>query len=195
MGDPSKSLLQSASAHAENGVSKDQVLLHNARYCDSRAVPGQLMYNWILMSVAFSVNHATVTAMVGLASQNLQDLGNLQNALLYLFYTLTALLASKSIVGYTGAKGGILLGLGMYICYVGSFILADSCPSIKRPAAITGGCLGGVAAGFLWTAQFAYFGENADLYAEVSCQSCPGHPVTGCTLPVTSAADRVAVGA
>lgn len=131
------------------------------------------MYNWVLMSVAFSVNHATVTAMVSLASQNLQDLGNLQNALLYLFYTLTALFASKSIVGATGAKGGIILGLGMYICYVASFIIADSVPSIKRPAAIIGGSLGGIAAGFLWTAQFAYFGENANLYAEVRSTESP----------------------
>ena len=120
------------------------------------------------MSIAFSINHATVTAMVGLASANLKDLGNLQNALLYLFYTFTALLASKSIVGATGAKGGIVAGLGMYMLYVGSFILADTVPSIKRPAAIIGGCLGGIAAGFLWTAQFAYFGENVNLYAEVT---------------------------
>ena len=128
----------------------------------------QYFRNFMMMSLAFSINHATVTAMVSLASSNLADLGNLQNALLYLFYTFTALLASKTIVNMTGAKGGIVAGLGMYMFYVGSFILADSVPSIKRPAAIIGGILGGIAAGFLWTAQFAYFGENADLYAEVN---------------------------
>jgi len=129
----------------------------------------QLPRNFMIMAIAFSVNHATVTAMIALASSSLgKDLGNLQTALLYLFYTLTALFASKSIVSYTGGKYGIVSGLGLYVFYVASFIIADTCPSLRTPAAVIGGSIGGIAAGFLWTAQFVYFGANVELYAEVA---------------------------
>jgi len=129
----------------------------------------QLVTNFLTMSVCFSVNHATVTAMVGLASANLgSETGNLQTALLYSFYTLTALLAAKSIVSFTGDKYGIVAGLALYVVYVASFIVADKVPSIKKFSACLGGSIGGVAAGFLWTAQFSYFGKNAALYAQAN---------------------------
>jgi len=129
----------------------------------------QIVVNFMTMSVCFSINHATVTAMVGLASANLgSETGNLQTALLYSFYTLTALLAAKSIIGYTGDKYGIFAGLALYVVYVASFIVADKVHSIKKFSACLGGSIGGVAAGFLWTAQFSYFGKSAALYAEAN---------------------------
>jgi len=135
---------------------------NDAAYSSSR-----LFSNFMIMTVGFSVNHATVTAMVALASANLgSELGNLQTALLYSFYTLTALFASKSIVGATGWKYGIVAGLGLYVAYVASFIVADQTESpVRDVAACIGGTLGGIAAGFLWTAQFAYFGRNAAMWA------------------------------
>jgi len=121
------------------------------------------------MAVCFSINHGTVTALLALAAANLgAELGNLQNALLYGFYTLTALCFAKIIVAQTGYKYGIVAGLATYVVYVASFIIADKEPSAKWPAAIFGGCMGGIAAGFLWTAQGAYFSRNAALYAEAA---------------------------
>jgi len=138
----------------------------------SQYTAAQLKRNFIVMALAFSVNHATVTAMIALASSSLgKEIGNLQTALLYLFYTLTALFASKSIVSALGSKNGIVAGLGLYVFYVASFIVADTVPDLRSPAAVIGGCLGGIAAGFLWTAQFSYFGANAALYAEAARDS------------------------
>lgn len=106
---------------------------------------------------------------MGLASANLgTDTGNLQTALLYTFYTLTGLLAAKPIVNFTGDKYGIVAGLALYVAYVASFIIADKVPEIKHWVAPVGGCVGGVAAGFLWTAQFSYFSRNVALYAEAN---------------------------
>jgi len=136
---------------------------------EKTATSRKLVINFLLMSVCFAINHATVTAMVGLASANLgKETGNLQTALLYAFYTLTALLVAKSIVSRTGDKWGIVFGLLLYVVYVASFIVADKVESVKKVAACIGGTIGGIAAGFLWTAQFSYFSKNAALYAEVN---------------------------
>eukprot|EP00656_Telonema_subtile_P046490 TRINITY_DN5296_c0_g1_i3.p1 TRINITY_DN5296_c0_g1~~TRINITY_DN5296_c0_g1_i3.p1 ORF type:complete len:512 (-),score=149.29 TRINITY_DN5296_c0_g1_i3:66-1601(-) len=132
-------------------------------------VANKLFANFMLMAVCFSVNHGTVTALLSLATYNLEpELGNLQNALLYGMYTITALCFAKIIVAKTGYKYGIVGGLSVYVFYVASFIIADKVPSAQWPAATIGGCLGGIAAGFLWTAQGAYFGRNAALYAEAT---------------------------
>merc|ERR1712166_85377 len=126
----------------------------------------KLFANFMLMAICFSVNHGTVTALLALATSNLgSDLGNLQNALLYCLYTITALCFAKIIVANTGYKNGIIAGLSVYVIYVASFIVADKVPSAKWPAAVFGGTMGGIAAGFLWTAQGAYFARNAELYA------------------------------
>eukprot|EP00656_Telonema_subtile_P037798 TRINITY_DN4216_c0_g1_i1.p1 TRINITY_DN4216_c0_g1~~TRINITY_DN4216_c0_g1_i1.p1 ORF type:complete len:493 (-),score=108.54 TRINITY_DN4216_c0_g1_i1:146-1624(-) len=133
--------------------------------------PEELFNNFVVMTVCFSINHATVAAMIALATSSLGErLGSLQTALLYTFYTLTALFGAKLVVNRTGYKWGVVAGLGLYVVYVGSFILAAYFPSIEWIAACIGGSLGGVAAGFLWTAQGAYFACNAKLYAEASEQ-------------------------
>jgi len=143
--------------------------LHGQENAPETASSKKLVTNFIIMSVCFSINHATVTAMVGLASANLgSETGNLQTALLYSFYTLTALIAAKSIVSRTGDKWGIIFGLALYVVYVASFIVADKVSSIRKFSACLGGSIGGVAAGFLWTAQFSYFGKNAALYAQAN---------------------------
>jgi len=119
------------------------------------------------MALCFSINHATVTAMIALATTSLgPTLGNTQTALLYTFYTITALFGASVIVTATGYKWGIVGGLMTYVIYVASFIVADKVPSVKTPAAYIGGSMGGIAAGFLWSAQGPYFAQNARLYAE-----------------------------
>ena len=41
-----------------------------------------------------------------------------------------------------------------------AFILADMAPQYQKPVACIGGCIGGFAAGFLWTAQVAAAGTS-----------------------------------
>lgn len=126
-----------------------------------------LVQNFLLMATVFSTNHGTVTALIGLATTNLDpDTGNLQSALLYTCYTLTALFAATTIITWCGDRVAIIAGLWGYVAYTASFIVADQFPSITTSAACIGGCIGGVASGFLWTAQFSYFGKNAALYAQ-----------------------------
>ena len=99
----------------------------------------KLFANFMWMSVCFSINHATVTAMISLATSSLgSQLGNAQTAMLYTFYTLTALFGANIIVSFSGYKWGIVSGLGVYVAYVGSFIIADLVPSVKTPAAYLG---------------------------------------------------------
>ena len=118
------------------------MLLDQPRLCDEHDCVGYANFAFKLLTFSFP-------AAVSLGS----ELGNLQLALLFTFYTLTALFASNIIVSCTGYKWGIVLGLFLYVLYVASFIVADKAPSIKWPAACTGGVLGGVAAGILWSAQ------------------------------------------
>ena len=121
----------------------------------------RLAMNFLLMATSFSINHATVTALIGLATTNLDpDTGNLQTALLYTLYTLTALLGAQPIVGYLGDKLSMVAGLTLYVVYDSSFILADMAPQYQKPVACIGGCIGGFAAGFLWTAQVATAGTS-----------------------------------
>ena len=130
------------------------------------ADPRGLLVNFVTMSACFGVTHATVTASLALATTSLgPKLGNFQTALVYIFYTITALFGANSIVHRLGNKWGLCAGLLVYVAYVASFIVAvepeelvsttgaHSASSIKWIAASFGGSLGGIAAGFIWSAQ------------------------------------------
>ena len=62
----------------------------------------------------------------------------------------------------------VLVAPSTALRYVGAFplLLVVTDPSSQLAIAIGGGAIGGVAAGFLWTAQGAYFTTSARLYAE-----------------------------
>merc|ERR1712054_692530 len=61
-------------------------------------------------------------------------------------------------------------GLAVYCIYVLSFplVLIMRSKVARFTIAIGGGSIGGIAAGFLWSAQGAYFAASARLYAEAS---------------------------
>lgn len=128
-----------------------------------------LLANFFLMSAAFAINHGCVTALLSLASADLgKHLGSQSSGTLYVFYTLSALTVAASLVRRTGSKWALAGGLWLYCFYVGSFLVAYEKPHYKTPAAITGSVLGGFAAGWLWTAQGAFFSRTAQLYARAS---------------------------
>eukprot|EP01061_Rhynchopus_euleeides_P027404 TRINITY_DN44572_c0_g1_i1.p1 TRINITY_DN44572_c0_g1~~TRINITY_DN44572_c0_g1_i1.p1 ORF type:complete len:530 (+),score=218.15 TRINITY_DN44572_c0_g1_i1:88-1590(+) len=126
------------------------------------------LYSFIAMTLCFSVNHGTVTAVIPLATAQFDDdLGSYSLGLLYLFYTLTALLASTSIVDELGHKWGLVAGCGVYTAYVAGNLLGVLTHDTARwVIVIMSAALGGIAAGFLWTAQGGYFAAAAKLYGK-----------------------------
>jgi MFS family permease len=82
-------------------------------------------------------------------------------------YTASALLGATYIVKRAGARNALWLGMAMYCVYVGCFYLATRFDDIdsQRFYAYTGAAIGGVGAGFLWTAQGAYFAQAAEEHA------------------------------
>jgi len=127
----------------------------------------KLMWNFVLMSVLFSINHGCVTACIALASSDLgSDLSAWSSGTLYLMYTLCALIGANAIVHFTGAKYGIASALFLYCAYIASFLVArETDGSTKWIGAIAGSVIGGFAAGYLWTAQGPFMQGAAKLYA------------------------------
>ena len=76
--------------------------------------------------------------------------------------------ASRLPATHTHGMHLVLVAPSTALRYVGAFplLLVVTDPSSQLAIAIGGGAIGGVAAGFLWTAQGAYFTTSARLYAE-----------------------------
>mmetsp|Transcript_19057 Transcript_19057/g.48798 ORF Transcript_19057/g.48798 Transcript_19057/m.48798 type:complete len:499 (-) Transcript_19057:309-1805(-) len=127
-----------------------------------------IKFNFIRMSTCFAINHGAVTAVLNLCVVVLGDIGSYMNGALYVAYAVTALCGSSAIVGFLGYRTALITGTAVYCVYVGAFplVLIISDPDLQYLIAIGGGLIGGVAAGFLWTAQGAYFATSAKLYAE-----------------------------
>ena len=90
----------------------------------------------------------------------------MSSGVLYVVYTLSALVVAAALVQRTGAKLALVLALGLYCFYTASFLVAALAENVKWPAAIIGSLVGGFAAGWLWTAQGAFFARTAELYAQ-----------------------------
>ncbi|KAG7369743.1 major facilitator superfamily transporter [Nitzschia inconspicua] len=127
------------------------------------------LLNFVLMSILFSANHGCVVSCLGLASARLGSIGAWQSGILYITYTASALLGATYIVKKTGARNSLLLGMLFYCFYVACFwvgtLVSHDNISGQRVAAYTGAAIGGIGAGFLWTAQGAYFGLAAEDHA------------------------------
>lgn len=128
-----------------------------------------LRRNFIRMSLCFSLNHACVTAALALSTANLGPvLGNASNAVLYVFYTSTALLYAGPHVRWRGSKAALVDSTFGFCVYVGSFYVAEVWAPAAWGAAVVGAAVGGVAAGILFTAQGVYFTLTARAYAQLS---------------------------
>lgn len=124
------------------------------------------------MSLAFSLNHGTVTALIALASSSLgKALGNVSSGLLYLIYTLTAAFAANVMTSKFGPKKTLVLGLSIYCMYVASYLIAFIAPKSSWGVVLIGSAFGGVAAGSIWPAQGVYFAVCAELYSGHACVS------------------------
>lgn len=143
-----------------------------------------ILNNFLLFSVLFSLNHGTVIACLSLATARLgDDLGSYQSFIMYISYTLSALLGAGPAVKKLGGsgKGGLVFAMWIYSIYVGGFLIATIISGdgaedyyggrggiAKDILVIIAGLLGGVGGGFLWTAQGAYFARVSAEYAATS---------------------------
>jgi hypothetical protein len=80
---------------------------------DVRTEQGTALYrNFMIMCIAFSLNHGAVVSCLAYAAAELgNDLGSTSSGILYVCYALTALLASKPFVAAVGPKYALLAGV------------------------------------------------------------------------------------
>jgi Major Facilitator Superfamily/Ion channel regulatory protein UNC-93 len=79
----------------------------------------------------------------------------------YATYSISGLLGSTYVVKEVGSRNALVCGMALYCAYVSAFWVATIWRDWQTVAAAMGGVLGGVGAGFLWTAQGAYFAQSA----------------------------------
>ena len=108
-------------------------------------------------------------ACLSLATSQFGSTGAWQSGILYLTYTTSALLGATYIVKQLGSRDSLLLGMGLYCLYVACFWIATIVVEEEQQvlAAYVGAAIGGVGAGFLWTAQGAYFTQAAEEHSRL----------------------------
>lgn len=126
-----------------------------------------LYNNFLIMCVAFSLNHGCVVSCLAYASSELGDqLGAYGSGTLYVAYSFSAFVFAKPIVEMVGPKFGLIYGVLGFCAYVMGFLLSVVIPSAAWPVFMIASIVGGLSGGLLWTAQGKYFSVNALLYAE-----------------------------
>jgi hypothetical protein len=80
---------------------------------DLRTEQGNSLYrNFVLMCIAFSLNHGAVVSCLAYSTTELgNDLGSRSSGILYTCYALTALFVSKPFVASLGPKYALLAGV------------------------------------------------------------------------------------
>jgi len=138
--------------------------------------------NFAVMALLFSANHGCVVSCLALASSRLGSTGALQSAILMITYAASALLGATYAVKTLGARNAMTLGMACYCFYVGCFYVAtligdddndndndnnenNDRDTTQKHVAYLGAAIGGVGAGFLWTAQGTYFGQASQDHA------------------------------
>lgn len=123
--------------------------------------------NFTLFSLLFSIHHGLVTCPVVIATSALpQDVGYLGNMLLMIFTSISAFVMGSPICEILGLKGGIILGMLLYVAYLLLFVTAVMYRSdmmVQMICYCSGSISGGIASGVMWTGQGAYFARSVDL--------------------------------
>eukprot|EP01040_Poterioochromonas_malhamensis_P006017 gene6017-6466_t len=130
-------------------------------------VSQQLMMNFALFSLFYSIVHAAVDCVISFSSAELGSwLGAYSGFTLYLFYTLSSLICAKwTMRWFASSKRVVLTGLLCLCLYVSAFFLALLLPRYREAVFLTGAAIGGVGAGLLWTSQGVYYTVNASLFS------------------------------
>ncbi len=117
-------------------------------------------------SLIFSATPSAAIACMSLATARLGSIGAWQSGILYLSYTLSAVLLGATLLSkWLGSRNAMISGMTLYCIYVGCFCVATAFPNVATSVAWTGAAIGGIGAGFLWTAQGVYFAQCAEEYS------------------------------
>ena len=135
-----------------------------------------ILANFMRLALAFSANHAVVVTALALASAALgPKLGSYGVGVLYTGFTVSALLFAPAVVRTLGPRRAMVLSLSLYCAYVGSFIgglalvrARGADDELTWAVVLSGAVVGGVGAGWMWTAQGAYFTAAARAFAAVA---------------------------
>eukprot|EP00937_MAST-01D_sp_MAST-1D-sp2_P002683 g2683.t1 len=146
----------------------------------------KVLSNFWWLCVTFSTNHAVVVTALSLATAELgPELGAYGSGTLYITYTFAALFLAPGVVGLFGPKRAMVAALYLYSVYVASFLAATivhtrlSQPVVEWLCVIAGSIIGGCGAGWMWTAQGAYFAGAARAYASCLERSSTQPPTSG----------------
>jgi Ion channel regulatory protein UNC-93 len=105
----------------------------------------------------------------------------------YATYSCSGLIGSTYVVKVLGSRNAMMFGMMLYCIYVFAFYVAVNIRSSDwiRFTATIGALFGGWGAGFLWTAQGAYFTRAAQLY-HYHNNNCIGSRSSIALLPSTT---------
>lgn len=87
--------------------------------------------NFLIMSLLFGINHATVTTPIGYATSSLPSIGNAANGTLYLMSLASSLFLGAPSIAYLGCVKALMLGQFLYSVYV---VLFAAAVAAKDPA-------------------------------------------------------------
>lgn len=98
------------------------------------------------------------------------SVGALQSGILCLTYSASGILGATYVVKRYGPRNAMSLGMLCYCVYVGCFFVATRIGEKKgtEMVAYLGAAIGGIGAGFLWTAQGTFFGLASQDHAQKS---------------------------
>lgn len=142
---------------------------------------------FILLSLTFGCNHATVTAPIIFASTVLTNAaGQGGNAVLYGSTLICSVFFSTSLNALLGPKQGLALSMFSYATFVLCFAIASShcvkrnesgaCvedDGVQLPLFVLGSVIGGLGAGLLWTAQGAFYSAVCEKVAAAEQKETP----------------------
>ena len=122
--------------------------------------------DFLLFTTSFSCNHAAVTTTLALSGTVLgTSLAGTGNALLFVFYGITAGLTSFGVIDRFGPTRACSIGMCLYCFYVGFYTWAQADSQLAHGLVVVGGILGGISAGILWAAQGAYVARVTNAFA------------------------------
>jgi hypothetical protein len=152
-----------------NDESEEALLEKNPE--EAKREAARIYSTFIRMAVCFALTMAAVTTVIAFAGADFGAIGNESTGVLFGAYCISALFFGNIIVGLLGLKMSLICGVMQYVIYLSMYLLAyflEDHKSLANSLVLMGAGIGGVASGYLWTAQGAYFQQCAKKYAKLT---------------------------
>ena len=162
--------LRTRTPHRDVTVSMYNAEESQAPLTHPNSSPPVRFYDFIRMTLLFSINHGCAVACLSFVVAELgTSVGNASSGSLYLGFMVTALFFSANLVTRVGAKQALFVGASLYSVYILSLAIAASTTgNVALIICIVGGIVGGSAAGILLTASGTYFSLSARDYTLIT---------------------------